>query len=151
MLTCLSVLVTFMALVVATIFLKSAALVLPWTMGASLAAAIAAVSLHRLARRRRPRGAAPFGLLAFVLVWGFGYAAYALAPPKAGPAKQGLEALFALGEPNQADIEQMFPIHLGIWSVVVGLVVGMGLSRTPAPGSGAGKDVAWVEEVDRRH
>jgi hypothetical protein len=105
------------------LFVKSALLLLPWTLTAGVLAGVAGIGLGKQAGRSRASATAVRVGTTLLLTFAFGYLACWLVPPTAPAPKQGVEALLEVPEPRQADLWQMLPVHLGIVSVLSALVV----------------------------
>ena len=118
-------LVIFVILVICLLvgFVKSALFLLPWTITAAVLAGLSGMGLGRLLKDSRPSGAAVSVFSSFGLTFGFGYLGYWFINPLAPEQKHGLEALLDLPNPTQADLSNMFPIHLGITAILCALVV----------------------------
>jgi hypothetical protein len=115
---CLIMLCGFVLMVVLVGFIKSAQILLPWTVGAAVLAGLCAVGLGRLVGGPKARGRAVAALSAFGLTMGFGYLGYWLMPPKAPPQKQGVELMVEMPEPTQKDLHEILPIHLAISAII---------------------------------
>jgi len=111
------------------VFMKSAFILFPWTIAATVLAALSGIGLGKLLGRSRGASTVVSVASSVILTFAFGYLGYWLLPPTAPPQKQGLEALLAPPEPSQQDLQGMFPIHLGISAVLGALVVGMACYR----------------------
>ena len=121
---CLLMVVGFLILLFVTLFVKSAVILLPWTVPATILAALSGMQVgQRLGRT--PSARAALGVVAtLALACAFGYLAYWLIPPMAPPPKQGWDVLLEPPEPASRDLWQMFPIHLTIWAAVAAKIVG---------------------------
>ncbi len=142
--------VLFPLVALAVVFVKSAAILLPWTMSAAILACVAAVVLGRLLCRRWGTGAVTVFVSSLVLTFTLGYLGYWLSPPKVPPhvPKQGLEALTEFPEPSQTDVENALPIHLLIAGVLSGILA-IPLSYLPSVRSTtAAKEAKDFEQTD---
>jgi hypothetical protein len=110
-------------LLLLVIFVKSAFLLLPWTITAAVIAGLSGIGLGILAGRSRASGSAVSVVSSFALTIGYGYLGYWLVPPTAPPQKQGLDFLLQGPEPKQEDLWQLLPIHLAIVAIIVALIV----------------------------
>ncbi len=119
----LLVIVVILVICLLVAFVKSALILLPWTITAAVLAGLSGMGLGMLAKTSRASGTAISVLSSFGLTFGFGYLGNWLIHPLAPEQKHGLEAVLDLPNPSQADLSNMFPIHLGITAVLCALVV----------------------------
>jgi hypothetical protein len=128
---CLVMAIGALILLLVIVFVKSALILLPWTITAMVLAGLSGVALGKLVDHSRKLAAIVGIISSLVLTIAFGYLGYWLIPPTAPPQKQGYEILLALPEPSQADLRQMLPIHLTISAVLSALVVSSYFYRWP--------------------
>jgi hypothetical protein len=108
----------FLLMLALASFIKSAQILLPWTVGAAVLAGLSAAGLGRLVGGSKARGRAVAALSAFGLTMGFGYLGYWLMPPKAPLQKQGIEVMLEMPEPTKKDLFESLPIHLAIAAII---------------------------------
>lgn len=120
---CLVIVLGALILFVIVMFVKSAWILLPWTITATAVAGLSGLGLARLAGRSRSAGATISIVSTIALTYGFGYFGYWLLPPKAPPEKQGFDQLLQLPDPGQDVLWQMLPYHLTICAAIGAMVV----------------------------
>lgn len=119
----LLVIVVILIICLLAAFVKSALILLPWTITAAVLAGLSGMGLAMLTKKSRATGATVSVLSSFVLTFGFGYLGYWFIRPLAPSQKHGWEAVLDLPNPSQADLTNMFPLHLGITAILCALVV----------------------------
>lgn len=132
------------------IFVKTAVILLPWSLSAAALAMLTGVLVGRFVlQSAKPQFAMPVSIAAtFVLTLALGYSACSLVPPKvppAAPPKHDLRDAFDLPRPSQEKLEQHIPTHLAIaallsaaavtlfWPAVVRRNDDLATSATPDP------------------
>ncbi|MFT3882785.1 MAG: hypothetical protein QM703_24420 [Gemmatales bacterium] len=120
---CLLMIFGGMILLIAAIFVKSALVLLPWTISAGVLAGLSGVGLGKVVGRTKVTGATISVLASFALTIVFGYLGYWLITPPGAAPKQGLEQLLTMPEPTQKDLLEMLPIHLVIVGIITAIIV----------------------------
>ena len=106
----LLVIVVILVICLLAAFVKSALLLLPWTITAAVLAGLFGMGLGMLAKSPRATGTTISVLSSFGLTFGFGYLGYWFIRPVAPPQKHGWEALLEQPNPpwNHSHIEAIF-------------------------------------------
>ena len=130
---CLMFLLMFSLYIAVVVFFKTAQILLPWTITATVLAGLATLAVSRLLRRELGPARLALTLPTMVaLTLCFGYMAWAVKPPRpipAKPPKEGLgayvELLFTFPEPEMSkdDIRKMLPAHLTVAGLLGGVIV----------------------------
>ena len=131
---CLLALLAFAVFMLITVFVKSAIVLLPWTVTASALGGLLGLAVGKGLLQRVERGAAHGASFAtsFVLTYIFGYVGWWLNPPTAAPQPSNWwDALMTMPQPSQADLWDTFPVHLGIAGIVAALIALSLLRREP--------------------
>ena len=119
--------VMFSILLAIALFIKTAMILLPWTMLATGLGSLAAYLVG--AKANLPPNSRPLvgGGTALVLVLVLGHAGVAIIPPKVPPRQNNN---FDLVQPKHADLAGLTPIHLGVSAVIGAVGVAMILGST---------------------
>lgn len=120
---CLLLILAFLILLLLILFVKSAVILLPWTLSAMVLGGLSGIALGKLTTQSNRKGILIGVVSSMILTLTFGLAFYYLAPPKPPPPNEGWEVLLETPEPTQEDLQKMFPIHLGIVSVLGAIFV----------------------------
>lgn len=139
MITLLIVFMLFVAVMQIIVFVETAVVVLPWTVTATLVAAILAVQFAKIQGRDSRHRASIAAIATFALTLALGFLGYAAIPPSAPSSPDARRAvLWGLPETTREEVRRMFPVHLSIWALGGASVSGIwcyrsgnDVSRTP--------------------
>lgn len=120
---CLLIILACLILLLLILFVKSALLLLPWTLSAMVLAGLSGVAAGKLATQSEKKGVLIGAATSMVLTFAFGFGLYYFSPPKAPAPNEGWEILLETPEPTQEQLQKMFPIHLAIVSVLGAIFV----------------------------
>lgn len=123
---CLLALLAFAVFMLITIFVKSAIVLLPWTVTASALGGLSGLALGKAGIQRFESAAQGVCFaVSFVMTYLLGYLGWWLIPPTepSQPNRSNWwEVLMTFPEPKRQDLWNMFPVHLGIAGVVAALI-----------------------------
>ena len=124
----LIVLLLIMVIMAVLAFVKTALIALPWTISATILGVLAGVLLTFWTIHESRQRTIYASLLSMVITFAAGYVLLWLVPIEAPPQHEGIEKLMELPVPTLDVIQQHFPVHLGIWSLLGGAASALGIS-----------------------
>lgn len=105
-------------IVLATVaFVKTALIALPYTLSAAILSVIAGLAAHRFTVGDAVKRSIYCGIAAIALTFGLGYVFKSAIPINPVPKKADL---MSFPEPDLEKINEHFPSHLAIWSLLAG-------------------------------
>ncbi|MFO0812610.1 MAG: hypothetical protein U0796_05295 [Gemmatales bacterium] len=120
---CLLMIFGGMAMLLMVVFIKSAMVLLPWTITAGVLAGLTGLGLGKLSRGSKSLKLGIGMACSLVLTVVYGYFGYMLIKPPGAVPRQGIEQLLTLPDPTQDDLWQMLPVHLAIVGIITAVIV----------------------------